>query len=290
MVCALAGAAACGKVVDNAPDAAPSCTDGIKNGMESDVDCGGTCDGCADGKFCAAGPDCENGICNAGNCSAPSCTDGVMNGTELDVDCAGSCGAGKCKVGQTCTDNTQCESQMCAGTNVCITAKRVFVTPQLFTGGSIGGLVGADAKCQTAADAASLGGTYKAWLSDLTGSPSTRFTRSLIAPYVRTDGLVLAANWDDLTDGQLGGPINRTAANQPAVGGSACGTNVDVWTNTRTDGLIASDSLSCNNWTSNTGGSAWGRITDSATAWTGYCSGGSDFCGLRTAALYCFEQ
>ena len=204
LVCALAGVAACGKVVDNAPDAAPSCTDGKKNGMESDVDCGGMCDGCADGKFCVAGPDCENGICNTGNCAAPSCSDGVKNGTELDVDCAGSCGAGKCKVGQTCNDNTQCQSQMCAGTNVCIAPKRVFVTTS-------------------------------------------------------------------------------------ATGSTVC-SGFGVWTNTSAAGTILSDTLSCNNWTANTGGSAWGRLDQTTSGWSSNCSGGTDTCGTQTAPLYCFEQ
>jgi len=288
LVCAVV--AACGKVVDNAPDAGPSCTDNIKNGMESDVDCGGPCDPCADGKFCGGGDDCENGICNAGNCAAPSCNDGVKNGTELDVDCAGSCGVGTCKAGQTCTDNTQCKSQMCAGTNICIDPKHVFVTAALFTGAQIGGLNGADAKCQTEATAAGLTGMYKAWLSDLTGSPSTRFTRSLIAPYVRTDGFVLAAHWDDLTDGLISGPINRTANNQPGNGGAVCDANpIWVWTNTNPNGTISSDQSSCNNWTATTGGSTWGRTND-ASLWTSGCSGGADFCGTRTAPIYCFEQ
>ena len=282
--------AACGKVVDVAPDAAPKCDDGIKNGTESDVDCGGTCEGCSDGKFCAAGPDCMNGICNGGNCAAPSCNDNVKNGTELDVDCAGSCGASTCKVGQTCTDNTQCISQMCAGTNVCIAPKRVFVTNARFTGAQIGGLTGADAKCQTEADAAGLGGMYKAWLSDLTGSPSTRFTKSLVAPYTRTDGFVLAQNWDDLTDGTISGVINRNAMNQAAGGGPVCDTNnVWVWTNTSKMGTPSSDTNHCNNWTAATGGSVWGR-TDVTDFWTDSCFGGIDFCGTRMAPIYCFEQ
>jgi hypothetical protein len=36
--------------------------------------------------------------------------------------------------------------------------------------------------------AAGLPGTYRAWISDITGSPSTRFTKSTI-PYVRRDGV-----------------------------------------------------------------------------------------------------
>ena len=41
-----------------------------------------------------------------------------------------------------------------------------FVTSQSWAGGALGGLAGADAKCNAAAVAAGLGGTYVAWLSD----------------------------------------------------------------------------------------------------------------------------
>jgi hypothetical protein len=238
-----------------------------------------------------------NGICTAGACAAPSCTDGVKNGTELDVDCAGTCGAGSCKTGQACDDNAQCKSLSCAGTNVCISPKRVFLTSGMFTGSQIGGLTGADAKCQTEANAAQLGGMYKAWLSDLTGSPASRFTRSVIAPYVRTDGLVLAQNFDDLIDGTLGGPINRNAMNQVQAGAPICDTNTFwVVTNTSSQGTMLSDQSSCSNWSSNTGGSAWGRNDRADSLWASSCSGGATppppdipFCG-KPSPLYCFEQ
>lgn len=286
LVCALAGA--CDKVVDVAPDAGPACDDNIKNGSESDVDCGGSCEPCAVAKTCAAGDDCASGICN-GTCAAPSCSDGVKNGDELDVDCAGACGAGSCKTGQTCDDSAQCVSQLCAGTNVCIAPKRVFLTAASFTGAQMGGLTGADAKCQAEADAAQLGGTYKAWLSDSTGSPSTRFTKS-VAPYVRTDGMQLASDWDDLIDGNIAAPINRNAANQAANGAAnVCGaTLVYVFTNTSNAGTPGPAGNSCTNWTSNSGPSAWGRI-DQLVFWTSNCSGGTDGCSMPTP-IYCFEQ
>lgn len=45
--------------------------------------------------------------------------------------------------------------------------KRVFVTSSEYTG-DLGGLVGADEKCQAAADSVSLGGAWAAWLSTST--------------------------------------------------------------------------------------------------------------------------
>ncbi|MCB1058064.1 MAG: hypothetical protein KDD11_21405, partial [Acidobacteria bacterium] len=50
----------------------------------------------------------------------------------------------------------------------------VFVT-SVGHDGNFGGLAGADAFCQSLADAVSLGGTFKAWLSDSTTSPADRF-------------------------------------------------------------------------------------------------------------------
>ena len=58
--------------------------------------------------------------------------------------------------------------------------KTVFVTSERFNG-NLGGLKGADDKCQAQAeDPASIvpSGTYLAWLSDGTESPDTRFTKS----------------------------------------------------------------------------------------------------------------
>ncbi len=64
-------------------------------------------------------------------------------------------------------------------------AKTVFVTSATFKS-NLGGLAGADDKCQAEADdAASIvpSGIYLAWLSDGTDSPDTRFTKSS-HPYV----------------------------------------------------------------------------------------------------------
>src|SRR6187401_2282495 len=56
--------------------------------------------------------------------------------------------------------------------------KRVFVPDQTYVGGLLGGLAGADMKCEARAAAAGLAGTYKAWLSDQTKSATARLTHS----------------------------------------------------------------------------------------------------------------
>ncbi len=82
--------------------------------------------------------------------------------------------------------------------------KTVFVTSAVFDG-NLGGLAGADAKCQAAADGpASVvpSGTYLAWLSDGTDSPDTRFTKTA-HPYLLPDGTKIAEDFFDLTDGSI---------------------------------------------------------------------------------------
>lgn len=63
-------------------------------------------------------------------------------------------------------------------------AKYVFVTSVHYTG-DLGGVAGADAKCQTAATAAGLAGTYKAWISTYGASAADRITGD--GPWYGTD-------------------------------------------------------------------------------------------------------
>lgn len=80
-------------------------------------------------------------------------------------------------------------------------AKIIFLTSAYYTG-NLGGLAGADEKCQTAATSAGLPGTYKAWLSNSSTSAADRWTHSNLA-YVRTDGEIIAADWANLVDGSM---------------------------------------------------------------------------------------
>lgn len=169
----------------------------------------------------------------------------------------------------------------------CVATKKVFVSSALYTG-DLGGLDGADAKCQALASAANLGGTYRAWLSDTTGSPSTRFTQSTV-PYVLVDGTKIADNWADLTDGNLAATISKTETGGAAPQGSVgCPPgNPTVWSATTASGTLASAGLTCSNWSSTNGGSYWGRTTATDSSFTAWCSGG--ICSW-TAPIYCFQQ
>ena len=162
--------------------------------------------------------------------------------------------------------------------------KTVFVTSETYTG-NLGGLAGADAKCQERANDAGLPGTYKAWLSASTNSVSERFDRSFDDfPFVRTDGVRIANNWGDLTDGTLLVAIDRNE-----FGNSG---GVDrVWTNSDASGDSAATendpTLACYDWTSTSGSSFIGDVTaTSSRQWALFTSGPCN----NQYRLYCFQQ
>jgi hypothetical protein len=155
---------------------------------------------------------------------------------------------------------------------------RVFVTSTQY-GGNLGGLTGADAICQDLATTQGLPGTYQAWLSDSTASPSTRFVRSP-GPYRLVDGTRIADNWTDLTDGSLAAPINLTQA------GNAVADSDKVWTHTQTDGTARGGANHCGNWGGATGDGDVGAHALRNASWTD-----SDAEACNTGQhLYCFQQ
>ncbi len=122
--------------------------------------------------------------------------------------------------------------------------KAVFVTNVSFKG-NLGGLTGADDKCQAQADgpvSVVPSGTYLAWLSDGTDSPETRFTKSA-HPYMLPDGTKIAEDFTDLTDGSILHSINIDPTGQPL------GLQL-FWTGTNADGTAAEQFVRCDSWTS----------------------------------------
>jgi len=162
---------------------------------------------------------------------------------------------------------------------------RVFVTSTQYNG-NLGGLAGADAKCQARADAADLNGTWKAWLSNSVTSASSRLDHSIV-PYKLLNDVSIATNWDDLTDGSLLTPINRTELNTE-VGYST------VFTYTNIDGNSSTlPAGTCLNWTSSNSSTdgRGGIATENYNLWTSSTTAySSTSCGASAARLYCFEQ
>jgi len=160
--------------------------------------------------------------------------------------------------------------------------KRVFVTSDTFPS-TFGSLAAADFLCQGAADAAGLGGSFRAWLSEDSAnperSPARRFARSR-SPYVRIDGVVVADDWIDLTDGTLQNPIDVTET------GGAPSVNF-VWTATDFLGDIVGTLADCGNWANPSNNSAvFGNPTRTDAGWT---TNVETIC-LAVLPLYCFEQ
>jgi cysteine-rich repeat protein len=282
------------------------CDDGNKNDQDA---CLSTCvlASCGDG-FVQAGVE----VCDDGNaidadactnaCQPAICGDGIVlkgqeqcdDGNMLDTDaCVAGCKLNVCGDGflqagvEACDDGNKINGDGCQ--NDCtLQVKIVFATSEMYTG-NLGGLAGADAKCQALALAAKLPGVYMAWLSDANKSPKTRMTQSTV-PYVLPDGTKIADNWADLVDGTLDAALNRTEIGGPVpIGTVPCegGNFKTVWTGTSTSGGPVNVNQMCSNWTSLVGWGHTGRAPDVNFSWTAWCAG--DFCDAKSP-LYCFQQ
>lgn len=158
-------------------------------------------------------------------------------------------------------------------------SSRVFITNSTYQG-NMGGLVGADAKCQASAEAAKLGGKWKAWLSDQKTSAASRLVHS-DGPYVLLNGVVVANNWQDLVDKSLLSPINLSEENNKVE-------NPWVWTGTLPDGSIrqADDHGNCSNWLSTSVGGTTGDSRRIDGGWSDYGAIGCQ----SYRPIYCIEQ
>ncbi len=252
---------------------------------------------------CATSDECESSLCWQGMCTA-TC--------QSSTDCGGSpCTAKHCAPGplaqaDASSDVTQTpvvapDSSATDGpATVQAGAKRVFVTSKNYTA-ALGGLAGADAICQSLANAAKLPGTYKAWLSDSNASPATRFSAGCKAggPFTLVDGTVIAQDWAGLTSGSLLKALAITDVGGGPPAGNVCsgGKGSGTWTGTLNSGEVDKNRIGmmCADWTSNDAGlkalALWGQPFD-PKAWSanGNCFlGGMTVCS-RLATLYCFEQ
>jgi hypothetical protein len=162
--------------------------------------------------------------------------------------------------------------------------RTVFVTSATFSG-NLGGLTGADAKCQAEADGpASVvpSGTYLAWLSNGTDSPDTRFTKSA-HPYLLPGGAKIAEDFTDLTSGSILHAIDIDPTGRPLG-------LTYYWTGTNADGTSAQSLVTCDGWTAdpvaNFSGMG-GSVRRGISLWS---SGYSSESCAWTARLVCFQQ
>ena len=160
------------------------------------------------------------------------------------------------------------------------TVRRVFVTSDTYTG-QLGGIAGADAKCQASADAAMLAGEFRAWISTDTSSPQANFLQSA-GPYVRIDGIQVANSWISLTSGGLDAPLELDEWGQVVPNGD-CG---NVWTKTRRDGTPFVEYSDCSDFTNTEGSTLVGRTDAINSTWTESCPRNCN----ELLHLYCVEQ
>lgn len=161
--------------------------------------------------------------------------------------------------------------------------KVVFISSGQYQG-NLGGVSGANSTCASLASSAGLSGTFKAWLSDSSSSPSSSFTQAT-GNYVDTNGNVIADDWADLTSGSLNNMIQYTE-----TGALTSASLADVWTNTSQTGTLVDAATSCDDWTNFVGGGNRGNsgvyTGSGSAAWT---LSASNQCN-KLLSLYCFEQ
>lgn len=192
--------------------------------------------------------------------------------------------------GQTdCLDGYKCGAdRICHATTKDGAANRlIFTTSAQYQGGNLGGLAGADTICRTHAAGTHFTGVFQAWLSDSTGSPSTRMMHGT-GDYVLVDGTVVAHGWDDLVDGQLEHSVNldETGA-APSAGESAhCMTGISAWTGTDFDGQFDPFENSCGHWDDSNSHGLIGDTNETSRLWTVACS----MSCTELLSLYCVEQ
>ncbi|MCP4700526.1 MAG: DUF1554 domain-containing protein [Gammaproteobacteria bacterium] len=160
----------------------------------------------------------------------------------------------------------------------------VFITSTKYTG-NLGGLTGADTKCNERAQAPSSevkATDFAAWLSDSAQSIENRLDHA--GPYLKPNGNVLATSWSDLTDGEL------TYKFRISEQGNIISIT-QVWTGTKPNGITDSPDaqLHCENWTSPfevvSGRTGISNNTDS------YWSTGNTRATCDTSqSLYCVEK
>ena len=287
----------CGKRCSNANMASRTCGAGACNGQCSA--------GFADCNMDKLGDGCETDVdkdpLNCGTCGTACPNRPNASSTCVAKACGYACkaGFGDCNnvVGDGCEATLTKDPLNCGkcGTpclGACINsqcAKRVFISSALYTG-NLGGLGGADMKCQGLAVGKALGGTWKAWLSDRMTSAGARLSH-FNGPYALLDGALVAADWAQFASANHLAPINLTEAKTPpSVGVGGCEPSKPaVWTATKDDGSLRDMFTTCADWTSSSGNlaGAWGAAMATNFEWSHWCSGGS--CS-STASLYCIEQ
>ncbi|CAA0103588.1 Uncharacterised protein [BD1-7 clade bacterium] len=162
----------------------------------------------------------------------------------------------------------------------------MFVSSNVYTG-NMGGLTGADSKCQALAhspESIMPAGVYKAWLSDggnnISAKSRLSHANTRYVKHNQATTWALATNWGDLIDGSLLREVNRNEKGEQVTG-------TQVWTGTNTNGN--KKYAGCDSWQSDLS-TQLARVgltsVKESTEWTDYASVNCS----TTQALYCIQQ
>lgn len=268
---------------------------------------------CGDGVL-SEGEECDDGnlkdtdSCRA-DCLLASCGDGVVQlGVEECDDanvvygdaCAQNCknaicGDGFVRMGwEECDDANDVETDGCNNKCGLIIRRKMFVSSTKYSG-NLGGIDGADAKCQVLAKARDpkLPGNFKAWLSDAKKGPVDRFDVAFTGVYELVDTTIVAVHgWKDLSDGMLDNPINiRETCGSVDFDADACEpVDTAVWSNTNVGGSPLGGEH-CDGWSTEAGKpeGSYGLSASMGSDWTGSLPSLSSTCS-SPLNLYCIED
>jgi hypothetical protein len=251
---------------------------------------------CGDGYLWEGVEQCDHGMANSfdyGGCRPDDCTWGPRCGDAI-VDALRE---EECDLGDDLNGTGDALEGEAACSATCRWVGRlVFVSSGTYSG-SLGGVSGADLKCQALALAIGLTNPYKfrAWISDGVHSPVSHFEQVALtgAPYILRNGRIVAADFDELI---VMGPRTGISLTEK-------GTHVLeewVWTNTSASGEPFSPDNHCGGWTTNSPdlkaragfnaieseqGAEWDTWRNDRL-WTSTINRGCD----KLAHLYCFED
>ena len=192
---------------------------------------------CGDGIVQAGVEQCDSkgentAFCDA-DCSLPQCGDGLTNQAT----------------GEECDDGNDEYADNCYPTCRAPTML-IFVSSERYNG-DLGGIEGADAKCQALAKAAKISGTFKAFLSTSQALPGERIIQSP-GRYVLRNKVAIANNFSQLASGVLLAPIDITEKYDQVVEHpvkDALDLDYLIWTGHLAAGQNPPD-YTCNDWTS----------------------------------------
>lgn len=198
---------------------------------------------CGDGLLWAGAEECDNGEANSfeyGGCRPDDCTWGPRCGDNVIEIGTESCDLGELNGTGDAPEGLAACDQGCRWV-----ARTVFLSSKLYTG-ALGGVSGADLRCQGMASAAGFAnaGKYRAWISDGVQSPSSRFDQVALsgAPYILPDGRVVASGFPELVEMGPRIGISMTETGETIV-------EAYVRTNTSAAGEPFSAVNHCSEWT-----------------------------------------